>query len=102
MWTPERCSGTAGQRTLPCVRGARGKPCACEPHAAPGSGAGVANSLHRIDVATVKAEITAAGFLLEAESEALRAPSDPRTASVFDPAIRGATDQFMLRFRKPG
>ena len=27
--------------------------------------------------------------------------TDPRTAIVFDPSIRGRTDQFMLRFRKP-
>ena len=26
---------------------------------------------------------------------------DPRTANVFDPAIRGKTDQFVMKFRKP-
>ena len=58
-------------------------------------------SLHRIDQAAARREIEAAGFVLEAESEALRNPGDPRTAGVFDPAIRGHTDQFMMRFRKP-
>jgi predicted methyltransferase len=58
-------------------------------------------SLHRIDQAAVRREIEAAGFVLDAESEALRNPDDPRTAGVFDPAIRGHTDQFMMRFRKP-
>jgi predicted methyltransferase len=57
--------------------------------------------LHRIDEDRVKREVVAAGFVLEAESDALRNPADPRTANVFDPAIRGKTDQFVLRFRKP-
>ncbi len=66
-----------------------------------GSGTRDTAKLHRIDIATVKAELTAAGFVLEAESDLLRSPSDPRTASVFDDAIKGRTDQFILKFRKP-
>ena len=31
----------------------------------------------------------------------LHRPADPHTAKVFDPAIRGQTDQFILKFRKP-
>jgi len=58
--------------------------------------------LHRIDQATVRREVEAAGFVFDGESDVLRNPADPRTASVFDPAIRGHTDQFMMRFRKPG
>ena len=58
--------------------------------------------LHRIDQATVRREIEAAGFVFDGESDVLRNPEDDRTASVFDPAIRGRTDQFMMRFRKPG
>lgn len=57
--------------------------------------------LHRIDEALVKKEVTAAGFVLDGESQVLRNPADPRTANVFDPSIRGKTDQFVLRFRKP-
>jgi predicted methyltransferase len=57
--------------------------------------------LHRIDQATVRREIEAAGFVFDGESNVLRNPADTRTASVFDPAIRGNTDQFMMRFRKP-
>ena len=56
---------------------------------------------HRIDEALVKREVTAAGFVLDSESTLLRNPADNRTLSVFDPAIRGKTDQFILRFRKP-
>ncbi|MEO6341202.1 MAG: methyltransferase, partial [Caulobacteraceae bacterium] len=48
-----------------------------------------------------KAQLLAAGFRLEAESQILRNPADPRTANVFDPSVRGKTDQFMLRLRKP-
>ena len=69
--------------------------------AAQGSGLRDVNTLHRIDREAVKRELAAAGFVLEAESDILRNPADPRTASVFDPSIRGRTDQFMLRFRKP-
>lgn len=66
-------------------------------------GSGLAdNGLHRIDEAVVRQEVEAAGFVFDGESQALRNPQDPRTASVFDPSIRGHTDQFMLRFRKPG
>jgi len=70
--------------------------------AAAGAGTTVAHDLHRIEIAAVKAEVEAAGFKLEAESPLLRDASDPHTASVFDPAIRGKTDQFILKFRKPG
>jgi predicted methyltransferase len=70
--------------------------------AADGSGTSLSDSLHRIDKAAVVAALTAAGFKLEAESDLYRRPDDPRTANVFDPAIRGKTDQFTLRFRKPG
>ncbi|WP_421738797.1 class I SAM-dependent methyltransferase [Caulobacter sp.] len=66
-----------------------------------GSGISAADTLHRIDVEAVKAEVEAAGFKLEAESPLLRDAADPHTASVFDPSIRGKTDQFILKFRKP-
>lgn len=58
--------------------------------------------LHRIDEATLRQEVEAAGFVFDSEGDFLRNPSDPRTANVFDEAIRGHTDQFVLRFRKPG
>jgi len=57
--------------------------------------------LHRIDRAQVVQEVTAAGFVLDGESMALRNPADPHNIVVFDPSIRGKTDQFILRFRKP-
>lgn len=57
--------------------------------------------IHRIDQAQVIREVTAAGFVLEAESQVLRNPADVRTSRVFEQDIRGHTDQFVLRFRKP-
>ena len=49
----------------------------------------------------MKQEVTAAGFKLAGESDVLRNKADPRTAKVFDAEIRGHTDQFMLKFKKP-
>jgi predicted methyltransferase len=66
-----------------------------------GSGTRDTNTLHRIDEETVKKEVTAAGFKLVGESDILRNKSDPHTAKVFDPEIRGHTDQFVLIFKKP-
>jgi predicted methyltransferase len=59
------------------------------------------STLHRIDEATVKKEVMAAGFEFAGGSNILANAADPRTAKVFDPAIRGKTDQFILKFRKP-
>lgn len=58
------------------------------------------NALHRVDRAIVVSMAEKAGFALEAESDFLANPEDARTIGVFDPAIRGHTDQFALRFRK--
>lgn len=69
--------------------------------AAAGSGTTLSDSLHRIDKDAVVAALTRAGFTLEAESDLYKRADDPLTANVFDPAIRGRTDQFTLRFRKP-
>lgn len=59
------------------------------------------DKLHRIDPAVVKADFTAAGFVLEAESPLLANPADDHARLVFDPAVRGKTDRFLFRFRKP-
>lgn len=67
----------------------------------PGTGMKETDTLHRIDVEAVKQQVTAAGFVLEGESQLLANPADPRTSDVFDKSIRGKTDQFVLKFRKP-
>jgi predicted methyltransferase len=66
-----------------------------------GSGLRDTSTLHRIDEATVKSEVTAAGFVFVGESPLLANAADPRTAKVFDASIRHKTDQFILKFRKP-
>ena len=69
--------------------------------AAPGAAADVTETLHRIESSTVRREVEAAGFKFDSESSILANPADPRTARVFDQTIRGHTDQFILKFRKP-
>jgi len=69
--------------------------------AAAGSGLSATDTLHRIDPAAVKSEVEAAGFKYEGETTVLRNPDDPHTANVFDAPIRGKTDQFVFKFRKP-
>jgi predicted methyltransferase len=69
--------------------------------AAPGAPADVTQTLHRIESSTVRREVEAAGFKFDSESSILANPADPRTAKVFDQTIRGRTDQFILKFRKP-
>ena len=66
-------------------------------HAAPdGSGLSATKTIHRIDAAAIKEQVTAAGFTLDAEGDALMRAADDRTT-------KGAFEnsQFMLRFRKP-
>lgn len=62
----------------------------------------VVEKLHRIDPAVVKADFARAGFTLEAESALLHVAADDHSKSVFDPAVKGNTDRFVMRFRKPG
>jgi predicted methyltransferase len=69
--------------------------------AAAGSGLTAVDTLHRIDAETLKAEVIAAGFVFDGESKLLANPADDRSKLVFDPAIRGKTDQFVFRFKKP-
>jgi len=70
--------------------------------AAKGSPAIVTDTLHRIEPATVRREVEAAGFKFDSESKLLANPGDPHTKGPFDASIQGHTDQFILKFRKPG
>jgi predicted methyltransferase len=69
--------------------------------AAAGTGVSKTNDLHRIDPAVVKAEVTAAGFEFVGESDAERNPADDHTLPIFDKSIKGKTDRFIYKFRKP-
>lgn len=66
-----------------------------------GSGMRDTDTLHRIDPAVVKAQVTAAGFRFVGESKLLANPADDHSKKVFDKTIRGHTDQFIYKFRKP-
>lgn len=66
-----------------------------------GSGIDATETLHRIDPARVKKDVLAAGFKLDAESSILANKDDDHTKNVFDPSVRGHTDQFLFRFKKP-
>jgi len=67
--------------------------------AKPGEGITVAKTLHRIEEATLRQEIEAAGFKFVAEGDFLRHPEDPRDDKVFKPAV--PVDEFVLKYQKP-
>jgi predicted methyltransferase len=66
-----------------------------------GTGVGDAQSLHRIEPAAVRAEVEAAGFVLDEESAMLANKDDSHSVKVFDPSIKGKTDRFAYRFVRP-
>jgi predicted methyltransferase len=69
--------------------------------AAAGAGASGAQSLHRIEPASVREEVKAAGFVLDGESTLLANKEDSHSIKVFDPSIKGKTDRFAYRFVRP-
>jgi len=69
-------------------------------YAAAGAPSETGGTVHRIDPAIVVATMTEAGFELDARSDLLRNPDDDYEKVVFDPAVRGKTDRFTMRFRK--
>lgn len=68
---------------------------------APGTGLSGTATRHRIDPAVVRQQIESTGFRYVGSSNVLANPADDHTKNVFDPAIRGKTDQFVMKFRKP-
>ena len=69
--------------------------------AAAGSGMRDTETLHRIDPAIVRKQVEAAGFVFVGESPLLANAADDKTKPVFDKSVRGRTDQFILKFKKP-
>ena len=67
-----------------------------------GSGMRDTDTLHRIDPALVKKEVETAGFVFAGESKILHNTKDDHTKKIFDSSVRGETDQFIFKFRKPG
>lgn len=71
-------------------------------HNAPtGTGTRDTKTTHRIDKQVVINDLTRAGFKLLEDNDLLSNPADARDLNVFDPAIRGKTDRFVLVFQKP-
>jgi predicted methyltransferase len=66
-----------------------------------GSGMRDTDTLHRIDPAIVKTQVEAVGFRFVGKSKLLANPADDHSKKVFDKTIRGHTDQFIYKFRKP-
>jgi predicted methyltransferase len=66
-----------------------------------GSGLRDTEKTHRIDPVIVKSQVESAGFSFDGESAVLRNISDTHRLVVFDPTVRGHTDQFAFRFRAP-
>lgn len=58
-------------------------------------------ALHRIEISKVLEAIEAAGFVVESDSDLLRNEADDHTLFVFDESVRGKTDRFLLKVRKP-
>lgn len=69
--------------------------------AAAGTGFSDTHTLHRVDPAAVKKEVLSAGFRFAGQSQVLHNPADTHRLRIFDPSIRGRTDQFIFKFRKP-
>ncbi len=69
--------------------------------AAAGAGTSVTSTLHRIESAAVIKDVEAAGFKLAGRSRLLHHPADDHSQRVMETGIRGKTDQFVLRFKKP-
>ena len=70
-------------------------------HAKAGSARETGGTLHRIDPAIVIADMEAAGFVLDGKSEVLRNTDDDYNKNMADPAVRGKTDRFVMRFTRP-
>ena len=66
-----------------------------------GSGTRDTEAMHRVDPHFVRTNTIAAGFKFDGESDVLRNSSDSHDVLVFNPIIRGHTDQFVFRFRVP-
>jgi predicted methyltransferase len=70
-------------------------------YAEAGSPRETGSTLHRIDPELVITDLTGAGFVLDGKSELLRNADDDYSKNMADPSVRGKTDRFVFRFRKP-
>ena len=66
-----------------------------------GAAAADNQSLHRMQGGLALEALLEAGFSIESTSNTLRNPEDDLSKMVFDPSIRGKTDRFLIKARKP-
>lgn len=64
-----------------------------------GAGATVGKTLHRIEEATLRSEVEAAGFRFVSDADFLRQPGDARDFNVNRPT--GPVDEFVLKYQRP-
>ena len=67
----------------------------------PGAPSSTGTTLHRINSDVVKNDMQTAGFVLAGNLDILMNTTDDKTKSVFDPANRGKTSRFILKFVSP-
>ena len=104
LYTDRQPAGTAADALAALHRALKpgGTLVVIDHSATAGTGASAAGTLHRIERQTALAALQEAGFVLEGESGIYARSSDSRDVPVFDPSVRGQTDQFVLRMRRPG
>lgn len=104
LYTERNAPGTA-EKALAALHGALkpgGRLVVIDHAAEANTGTSVAGTLHRIDRQAALAALEAAGFTLVDESDMYARASDPKNVPVFDPSVRGQTDQFALLVKKAG
>jgi len=106
LWCMKECGGPLGDPAKSFAEVARvlkpGGYFVIMDHVAPqGAPTTSGDTVHRVDPMQIKALATSANFALEEESDLLKNPADDHTKGVFDAAIRGKTDQVLLRYKKP-
>lgn len=70
-------------------------------HIAPnGSGLEAGGTLHRVEESVVTNLATAAGLKAIKTSDLLKNSTDPLTGSIYAPAVRGQTSQFVVLYQK--
>lgn len=65
-----------------------------------GSGIEAGGTLHRIEESVVTELAQAAGLSVAKSSDLLKNSEDPLSSSVFSPAVRGKTSQFLILYKK--
>ena len=74
---------------------------AIDHRAAEGAGTEAGGTVHRIEEEIIRSYAEGAGLVFKTSADFLSNTDDPLTNSVFDPSIRGQTDQFVIAYEKP-